>query len=66
MLFRSGWFGQTGLRPAYLALAVITTLLVVWRHRANLQRLLNGSEPRLGEKRPSGDEIAAVANDVER
>ena len=40
----------TGLRPAYLALALLTTALVVWRHRSNLQRLLAGQEPRLGEK----------------
>ena len=45
-----GWFGDGGLRPAYLVLAVLTTVLVVWRHRANLQRLLEGSEPRLGRK----------------
>jgi glycerol-3-phosphate acyltransferase PlsY len=48
-LLMLGWFGNGGLRPAYLALAVITTLLVVWRHRANLQRLLEGKEPRLGQ-----------------
>ena len=42
-----------GLRPAFLALAILTTVLVVWRHRANLQRLLAGTEPRLGEKRPA-------------
>ena len=46
-----GWFGSGGPRPAYLALAVLTTVLVVWRHRSNLQRLLAGNEPRLGEKR---------------
>lgn len=40
----------TGLRPAYLALAVLTTVLVVWRHRSNLKRLQAGEEPRLGEK----------------
>jgi len=48
-LLMLGWFGNGGLRPAYLVLAVITTLLVVWRHRANLQRLLQGKEPRLGQ-----------------
>jgi len=48
-LLMLGWFGNGGLRPAYLALAVITTLLVVWRHRANLRRLLEGTEPRLGQ-----------------
>jgi glycerol-3-phosphate acyltransferase PlsY len=40
----------TGLRPAYLALAVLTTVLVVWRHRSNLKRLVAGEEPRLGQK----------------
>lgn len=52
-LLMLGWFGQGGLRPAYLALALLTTLLVVWRHRSNIQRLLAGTEPRLGEKKTS-------------
>ncbi len=47
-LLMLGWFGQGGLRPAYLLLAVLTTVLVIWRHRSNLQRLLAGQEPRLG------------------
>ncbi len=38
-------------RPAYLALALIAAAMVVWRHRGNLQRLVEGSEPRLGERR---------------
>lgn len=46
-----GWFGEGEIRPAYLALAVVTTVVVVWRHRSNMQRLLTGTEPRLGEKR---------------
>jgi glycerol-3-phosphate acyltransferase PlsY len=46
-----GWFGAGGIRPAYLSLAVLTTVLVVWRHRSNVSRLLAGTEPRLGEKR---------------
>jgi glycerol-3-phosphate acyltransferase PlsY len=50
-LLMLGWFGNGGLRPAYLALAVLTTVLVVWRHRSNMQRLMAGTEPRLGEKR---------------
>ncbi|KEF41149.1 MAG: glycerol-3-phosphate acyltransferase [Cyanobium sp. CACIAM 14] len=44
-------FGAGGLRPAYLSLALLTTVLVVWRHRSNLQRLRAGTEPRLGAKR---------------
>ncbi len=51
-LLMLAWFGNGGLRPAYLALALLTTALVLWRHRANLQRLLAGTEPRLGEKPP--------------
>lgn len=48
-LLMLGWFPQHGgFRPAYLALALITTLLVLWRHRANLARILEGTEPRLG------------------
>jgi glycerol-3-phosphate acyltransferase PlsY len=43
----------TGVRPAYLTLAVLTTVLVVWRHRSNLQRLMAGQEPRLGEAKAS-------------
>ena len=49
-LLMLGWFANTGLglRWPYLALALLTTLLVVWRHRSNIQRLLAGTEPRLG------------------
>ena len=39
----------SGLRPAYLVLALLTTALVVWRHRSNLERLLAGTEPKLGQ-----------------
>lgn len=49
-LLMVGWFVDTGLglRWPYLALALLTTVLVVWRHRSNIQRLLAGTEPRLG------------------
>ena len=49
-LLMAAWCGPGGLRPAYMGLAVLTTVLVVWRHRANLQRLWAGTEPRLGQK----------------
>jgi glycerol-3-phosphate acyltransferase PlsY len=49
-LLMLGWFAPGSLRPAYLALAVLTTTVVVWRHRSNLQRLLAGTEPKLGTK----------------
>ena len=39
-----------GAPPAYLALGLLAGLLVIWRHRTNLQRLLSGTEPRVGSK----------------
>jgi glycerol-3-phosphate acyltransferase PlsY len=39
-----------GAPPAYLALGLLAGLLVIWRHRTNLQRLLAGTEPRIGSK----------------
>jgi glycerol-3-phosphate acyltransferase PlsY len=51
-LLMLGWFAPGELRPAYLTLALLTTAVVVWRHRSNLQRLLAGTEPKLGT-RPS-------------
>ena len=52
-LLMLGWFPSQGLgvRWPYLVLAVITTVLVVWRHRSNLQRLMAGTEPRLGQNK---------------
>jgi glycerol-3-phosphate acyltransferase PlsY len=49
-LLMLGWFADQGLglRWPYLALALLTTVLVVWRHRSNIQRLLAGTEPKLG------------------
>jgi glycerol-3-phosphate acyltransferase PlsY len=51
-LLMVGSFGSGGMRPAYLLLAVLTTALVVWRHRSNIERLWAGTEPRLGSKKP--------------
>ena len=52
-LLMLGWFatGDMGLRWPYLILALLTSVLVIARHRANIQRLLAGNEPRLGQKR---------------
>jgi len=50
-LLMVGSFGSGGIRPAYLLLAVLTTVLVVWRHRSNLERLWAGTEPKLGSKK---------------
>ena len=53
-LLMLGWFHDhaMGLRWPYLVLALLTSSLVIWRHRSNLQRLLAGTEPKLGQKKP--------------
>ena len=40
-------FGMAPVTPAVAAIA----LLVIWRHRENMARILKGAEPRLGEKK---------------
>ena len=54
-LLMLGWFHDQGmgLRWPYLMLALLTSTLVIWRHRSNLQRLLAGTEPRLGQQKTS-------------
>ncbi len=49
-LLMLAWFLDQGmgLRWPYLVLALVTSVLVIWRHRGNLARLLSGQEPRLG------------------
>lgn len=37
-------------RGAFVALAVGLTLLLVWRHRQNIQRLQRGTEARIGQR----------------
>lgn len=41
------WFGRFDLVLLLLALA----LLVLWKHRENLDRLMNGTEPRIGSSK---------------
>ena len=41
------WFGQFDLVMPLIAMA----LLVLWKHRENIERLLAGTEPRVGERR---------------
>ena len=50
-LLMLGWFSSNnmGLRWPYLILALLTSVLVIVRHKANIQRLLKGNEPRLGQ-----------------
>jgi glycerol-3-phosphate acyltransferase PlsY len=32
----------------------VAAVLVIWRHRSNIERLLAGTEPRLGQKKLEG------------
>jgi glycerol-3-phosphate acyltransferase PlsY len=41
-----------GIRPMALALLLVCILLI-WRHRSNIQKLLNGTESRIGSKKKS-------------
>ena len=40
-----------GAPGAYLGLGFAAAVMVIWRHRSNLARLLKGEEPRLGQKK---------------
>ena len=51
-LLMLGSFGSGGIRPAYLLLAVLTTVLVVWRHRSTRDRPWAGTAPQLVSKTP--------------
>ncbi|MCF6233184.1 MAG: glycerol-3-phosphate 1-O-acyltransferase PlsY [Rhodobacteraceae bacterium] len=47
--FSTIWLMVFGAGPALL-LGMILTVLVFWRHRANIARIKDGSEPRIGAK----------------
>ncbi len=51
--FSTIWVVLLGYGPAFL-LGVILTLLVFWRHRANIRRIRAGTEPRIGTKPAEG------------
>lgn len=42
----SAYFGEVDKTLMFLALA----LIILWRHRANIERLIEGTEPRVGER----------------
>jgi glycerol-3-phosphate acyltransferase PlsY len=51
----------------YLLLAIAGGLYIILRHRANIQRLLAGTEPRIGQKHPeSGRKIAPQRGDLQQ
>ncbi|BEV36678.1 glycerol-3-phosphate 1-O-acyltransferase PlsY [Synechococcus sp. M16CYN] len=41
----------SGQSSAYLAIALMAMVLVLWRHRSNVKRLIAGTEPKIGQKR---------------
>ena len=45
----------------YQLFAGVAGLYVIWRHRSNVQRLLAGTEPRLGEKVPQTEAVSSSA-----
>ena len=40
----------SGGSSAYLVVSLVASLMVLWRHRSNIERLLAGTEPRIGAK----------------
>ena len=36
--------------PAYIAVTVVISLLLIWRHRGNIRNLIQGTEGRIGQK----------------
>jgi acyl phosphate:glycerol-3-phosphate acyltransferase len=47
----------TGQPLPYQLFAIAGGIYVIWRHQTNIQRLLAGTEPRLGQKSPSSEPI---------
>jgi glycerol-3-phosphate dehydrogenase (NAD(P)+) len=50
------WFEQHHQRqenPALLLVSILLGALAIWKHKANIQRLLAGTESRVGQKTPS-------------
>jgi len=45
---RLGWEDRD---PSLLLAALLIGLFIVWKHRTNLERIRQGIEPRLGERR---------------
>ena len=43
----------SGQSAAYLSVSLVAMVLVLWRHRSNIQRLIAGTEPRIGQQQKS-------------
>jgi glycerol-3-phosphate acyltransferase PlsY len=46
--------------PDLAAVCSFIALLVWFRHRANIRRLLTGAEPKIGRKKTDGDQNGAA------
>lgn len=44
-------FENGSISHAYLSVSLISMVMVLWRHRSNLTRLIKGTEPKVGENR---------------
>lgn len=42
-----------GIPPAYQMYVLLATLYIIWCHRRNIERLFQGTEPRLGQAKPT-------------
>ena len=40
----------SGGSSAFVAVSLVASLMVLWRHRSNIERLLAGTEPKIGQK----------------
>ncbi len=47
-LLAPGWVWWLAREPAYVAAAAVMAVLLLWRHRGNMARLLAGTEDRIG------------------
>ena len=47
------WFAGCGGNATLLGFSVVISALAIWRHRSNIVRLRNGTEPRLEGKTPT-------------
>lgn len=63
------WFALFGAPLPYVIYCVFGFIYVTYRHKANVQRLIKGEEPKIGQKKPesqagSGDEVGSGAGGV--
>ncbi len=45
--------------PSEVIILALLTLLVLWRHKTNISRLLDGTEPKIGQKSKTADDDAS-------